>query len=235
MKQLYLFSVFFFLCFGAQAQDPNLIGQWYLYEIRLELDPTIYIDGWSPYGDPDYPQIYPDLIVAEDFSFTGTGVCNTFQGDWVHQGNDDFISISYSDTGLGCGLYEDELEGHYMTLFHEDVYVLTGVNDLGNGLFEMLIGGGPFTGLYFLSEPILGLHEVEELGFVLGPNPGQGLIEVRSDEPWDELSVYNLSGQLLSRHTEVVDRIDLSNLADGLYFIELYAGDARAVQKWLKQ
>lgn len=235
MKQLFLTTAFFLVLLNARAQDPNLFQHWYLYEIELELDPTIYITGWSPYGDPDYPQIHPDLTISPDLSFTGSGVCNSFEGQWSFQGDEDFIATAFSETGLGCGLYEDELEDHYFTLFQLDTYSLTSLVDQGGGLYRLWITGGPFTNLTFYNEPILGLHDVEQLGFEIGPNPGEEWVDIRSNEPWDTLTVYDLKGQILSEFQTTVERIDLSHLASGLYFLEVQIGNARALAKWMKQ
>lgn len=234
MKKIYLTTVLLVSIVSAKAQDPNLYQHWYLYEIHLEQEPPIYISGWNPYGEPGYPQIHPDLIISEDLSFSGNGVCNSFQGQWETEDNL-MLSIAFSETGQSCGLYENELEDHYFSLFQEEVYVQGVVNDLGDGLFEMYLGGGPFTGMRFLSEPILGLNDVAQIEFGLSPNPGNNMVHISTDGEWDRLRVYSSNGRIVTQYDTSTTAIDLADLASGIYFIELQSGSARSVQRWIKQ
>ena len=233
-RKIYLTAVLLALLFNAQAQDPNMYQHWYLYEIHLEQEPPIYISGYNPYGDPSYPQIHPELIIAQDLSFNGYGVCNSFEGQWELE-DDIFLSVAFSETGQGCGLYEDVLEGHYFSLFQEELYVVITVNDLGDGLFELWIGGGPFTSLRFFSEPILGLNDVAQIEFGLSPNPGKDLVQISTDDEWDRLRVYSSNGRIVAQFDNSTTAINLTDLASGIYFIELQSGSARSVQRWIKQ
>ena len=87
----------------------------------------------------------------------------------------------------------------------------------------------------FLSEPILGLHDLQGPKFSLRPNPGRDLVNIQADQPWELLKVYDAKGVLVLQHTAELQQLDFSNLASGLYFIEVHSGQAKAVERWLKQ
>lgn len=63
------------------------------------------------------------------------------------------------------------------------------------------------------------------------PNPATSEVYIASKTPVTRLAVYNIYGQQVLQPESNVSRIDISSLAGGTYFIELYANDQKVVKK----
>ena len=79
-----------------------------------------------------------------------------------------------------------------------------------------------------------GVNELSdwELNFIY-PNPSQGIFTIQANNPITKLSVTNLLGQVIYQKTikALTTTLDLTSQSKGIYFIELIAGEARAVKK----
>lgn len=71
----------------------------------------------------------------------------------------------------------------------------------------------------------------------LSPNPTSGMLYLQNSQPIDELSIFNISGQrvLQLNTSEIVETIDLSQLANGMYLVRLASGEAINTFKIVKQ
>jgi len=73
---------------------------------------------------------------------------------------------------------------------------------------------------------------------ILYPNPVKNNLNIQSSiQPIDFVKIYSLTGQLLKYENVNTDSsiINVSNLASGEYFIQLYSGKKIALKKFLKQ
>lgn len=75
------------------------------------------------------------------------------------------------------------------------------------------------------------------IDFTYSPNPTQGMVYLSSRTPIDEVSVYNLQGQLLYRNQNVGLglKVDMSGFAEGTYFYTLKFNEKEAHFKIVKQ
>lgn len=67
------------------------------------------------------------------------------------------------------------------------------------------------------------LLDTEEESFtelLLSPNPSHDFIGIRSKSPINSVRLFNMNGQLLSNQTEV-NRIDLRQVENGIYFVQI--------------
>jgi hypothetical protein len=54
------------------------------------------------------------------------------------------------------------------------------------------------------------------------PNPAQHDLFIKSDTPIDKVEIYNQSGQLVLKETRVAEKINVSRLDDGIYFVRIF-------------
>lgn len=83
-----------------------------------------------------------------------------------------------------------------------------------------------------------GVPNVEEaLTPVVFPNPATNTLNVGLDnKPADEIAIYDLNGkQLLQAIHPNGNQIDISNLANGMYVVQVKAAGKKAQAKWIKQ
>lgn len=81
-----------------------------------------------------------------------------------------------------------------------------------------------------------GVEFTEAFNVLVYPCPTVGLVTVNSDVPMHQITVYSLGSQVVARFN-VADRrtiIDLSRLADGIYFVEVLSTEGRVVRKVVK-
>ena len=73
----------------------------------------------------------------------------------------------------------------------------------------------------------------ESLNVSIGPNPSSGIYTINSQENIDAVIVTDQLGNVLSNNTDL--EIDLTNQADGLYFVTIFSDEKRAVKKLVKK
>ena len=67
-----------------------------------------------------------------------------------------------------------------------------------------------------------GLNELHNSKFSISPNPNNGVFNIHSSPKIEEVKVYNINGQIVWQANEFNEtQIDLSNLSEGLYLLEL--------------
>ncbi len=70
---------------------------------------------------------------------------------------------------------------------------------------------------------------------VIYPNPAQNEVFVRSKERKEEVTIYNLQGQMVLHDGQPSISIDISSLESGIYIIEVITDDARIWEKLIIQ
>ena len=105
------------------------------------------------------------------------------------------------------------------------------------GLFVALTSGGSLIEL----GPTTSVTEnaSEEMISRVYPNPSTSIMNVEVETPFSsdiQLKIYDLSGKMVYSRQMVsgLERIDISNLKNGLYFVKIQAGDAVSVTKLSK-
>jgi hypothetical protein len=73
----------------------------------------------------------------------------------------------------------------------------------------------------------------------LYPNPGSGLFTlhiISNEAAGAQVKIYNLQGQLIySEIFNSTNNIDLTELSDGIYFMEVFTGKEVRLLKFIKQ
>lgn len=69
--------------------------------------------------------------------------------------------------------------------------------------------------------------------FSIHPNPAQSIVNIDTDTPIKSVEILNYTGQLIIQTAET-NQIDVSNLASGVYFINVNSDKGKSTQKFLK-
>jgi len=81
-----------------------------------------------------------------------------------------------------------------------------------------------------------GEHAVEQLDFVLYPNPTADILRVTSEsESTISYRIFDAIGQVIQQNTATDQGINVSQLNKGVYLIELNQGNKRVVKRFVKK
>ncbi len=75
----------------------------------------------------------------------------------------------------------------------------------------------------------------KELGFVIYPNPSNGVISIEGIDTIDGISIYNYDGQLVHDQISSQTKVNLSHLSQGIYIVEIRSEGQKAHQKLVIQ
>ncbi len=94
MKNLALlkFIISSICCIGQP--DPQLFQNWYLSYVQG----SDLSDGYSVSGFE--PPISPTLIISDNFTFTGVGACNTFEGSFNSPDSYNWETLQFSQSSI---------------------------------------------------------------------------------------------------------------------------------------
>jgi photosystem II stability/assembly factor-like uncharacterized protein len=83
----------------------------------------------------------------------------------------------------------------------------------------------------------LGNGQVQSNISTVYPNPVNATLNIKSDSTIDKVEVYNVNGQLLLEEKSAagISSIDMSSLANGIYFVKTYANQQTKTHKVTKQ
>jgi len=87
---------------------------------------------------------------------------------------------------------------------------------------------------YVNGEIILGVASEAVLDFVLFPNPANDVLEINSVEEIDSIRLYSLQGALLKEVSKTTN-LTVSELSQGLYFVEVISADLKSTQRFIKE
>ena len=79
-----------------------------------------------------------------------------------------------------------------------------------------------------------GLLEIKtSFNLTIYPNPANNELNISATNKIAKVEVYNLTGQLQSSSNK--NKVDVSDLSSGIYFVKAYSEDGVATQKFIKQ
>jgi hypothetical protein len=231
MKKLLLL---FTILVNAQsmAQDPAVFGTWDLYRIEIKFSSGVMI------SDID-PPISPTLTISENLEFEGFGACNTFSGSFIYINNDRFEPMNYLETTEDCDTnFHDAIEDEYFGYFSlpSPPYLFYNEFTGSDGLSHLILSrGAPGFQLEFIRSE-LSVNAVKEVNFTIHPNPVSETLFITSEKNTIEsISIYSITGQHLLNTKVESNSVDVSHLADGLYFMEVTSAKGKRIQQFIKQ
>lgn len=141
--------------------------------------------------------------------------------------------ITYSLAG-GNGLNNDyfSMEGDKMLLKRE----LTTETILRIKLRVEHVSGAWLEKFYFLTiPPVVGIAEPKPSGVRVFPNPAEKWLNVSQPAPGTRYTIISSAGIVVETGILQSGSIDISRLADGIYFLQLFSGTQADVIKFHKQ
>jgi hypothetical protein len=230
MKNLLLLGLLVF--FGTQllAQNPDILGTWYVYK---------YSTAFS--GEKPLPQTTPQISPFITFidspnpdNMLGDTGCNTFTASISYNQNESYTIDALSITQETCN---DPVAEDFTDVFHEFIgegNEATYLFFTENGEQKLLLNGMLESELYLQREP-LSVSEFSANTFKVYPNPASEKLFVTSENiSIDKIAVFSITGKKVLDIKSVNDFIDVSKLSKGMYFLEISSGDEKSVQKFIK-
>jgi len=87
-----------------------------------------------------------------------------------------------------------------------------------------------------LNSMATGINDIREIEFNIYPNPAVNVfnISVANNIAIDRVNIYNQLGQKLMQENNLAPSIDISDLPQGIYIVELVSGNSIVRKKMIK-
>jgi heat shock protein HslJ len=229
MKKKLLLIISLIYGFQSFAQDPELYKTWYLREVFSDLS-TIVVQNISP-------PINPTFTISETLSFSGEAACNSFSGTMSYDINTNRLEmLSFQSTNNNCSEQAHEIfEIEFFMFFEVGKSFQAFVSNETNGQ-QTLATIGPWYPHLVLKNYVLDVAENYNQSIAIYPNPVSNQLFIASEGiTIEKLAVYSMSGKQVIEASANLNSIDVSNLSEGLYFIEVSSSEGKSVQKFLKK
>ena len=190
------------------------------------------------------------LVVAISLAISNTGEMYTMDidDDKLYQLNKItaaaiLIGLIGFDANFGQGMARDAFTGIlYMAAFNNTVFdsqlrsvdLLTGLTAL---IGIIIIGTIAQFGWMGIPNPNLAVDSQSVGNFQFYPNPVGDLLFLKSEEPIEKVSIYNILGQLIyNSNLEVLNtQLDISHFNSGQYLIKATVNGETGIYKFIKQ
>ncbi len=229
MKKTLLIVLISFFSFQSFAQDPDpdLFRTWYLYFVQqTDLDYEYDISEINP-------AIHPFITILENLDFNGEGACNTFNGNYEHQGTNDMMAINFNGTDNDCGIQiHNSFENSYFGFMQSGFWYY--ISQDSDGLTLSL--GHPFMGYAIFKDYPLSTSDFTLNNIAIYPNPVSDKLYISSENiAIESISIYSLTGKKVADETNKTNSIDVSTLSKGMYFIEISSASGKSIKKFIKK
>jgi heat shock protein HslJ len=228
MKNILLLLISLFYGLQSFAQDPELYKTWYLREVFNDLN-TVVVQNISP-------PINPILTISETLSFSGEAACNTFSGTMSFDiATNRLEMLSFIKTNNTCNEPAHvNFETEFFQFFEIGNSFQAFVSNETNGQ-QTLATIGPWYPHLVLKNYVLNVAEKDKFNIAVYPNPVTDMLFITSEgNTIESIKIYSLDGtQIIEAKSNVIS-IDVSNLSEGLYFIEISSSEGKSVQKFVK-
>jgi hypothetical protein len=231
MKKRLLLLVYVLVSINSFAQDPNLFRTWHLYELAVNSGPSTYVNNIQP-------TINPFLTINSDLSFEGYEACNGFIGQYIYNSTEETLMTTSFDATLAlCNYLEhvifENMFFSYLAPSSPQHITLSidPVTDEGELLLEFAPG---FYARYGTSALAISENELQSINIY--PNPVADRLFISSENLQIEtIAIINLQGRQVFSEKNETESIDVSNLSEGLYFIEISSSEGKSIQKFIKR
>jgi hypothetical protein len=249
MKTLLLLLSLYLIATNVSAQDPDLFDQtWYLRDVfdTDEGEYIIVVEGYQPYGgNPSIPQINPHVTISPSLSFSGLGICNTFNGALEYDSQlNSFRTITTNQSTMSCGFYEDMVEPATIGPFgyvDPDPTSFTIINpqitDDPDGFQTFTYGTQPFIAYRYRNTPVLGTEDLRVGEIKVFPNPSESIVNIMAHSLLIEsIHLLDANGRIITTKEPPSNNfsINISSLESGIYFLEINSSEGRFVRKLLR-
>lgn len=229
MKKILLLFTTVLISVQSFAQDPDIFRTWYLYEIQSTDLSNVYV-----VADID-PNIQPWVAISETLEFNGEGACNTFMGTYSFDPNGSiFNSTDFTETGDDCIIQvHNQFEDGYFSFMQW--FQVSDISFDTNGLTMYL--SSILLGYAIFKDYPLSINDANfENTFAVFPNPVSDQLFISSENiQIEKISIYSISGREILLLETNEKSIDVSNLSEGIYFLEVTSLEGKNIKKFIKQ
>ena len=214
---------------NVNGQDANLYGTWYLHQLEADLQGVV----WDI--EDVQPDFIPTLTINNDLTFEGLGACNGFGGDYSYDASENTLyPNNFSQTLILCDTSEDV---DFENLFFAQVSANTNNSvtiNMNANFIELKLENYPgYLATYrnvSLSTPEKSLAALK-----IYPNPvsDQLFISNRNSKDLD-IVIYDILGKQVLQKKSIEQSLDVSNLLDGIYFLEINSDNGMRIEKIIK-
>ncbi len=226
MRQIVLSILLLGSTLNCIAQDPDLYRTWYLYELQSTDLNDIFIVNWIN------PPIQPTLTIEPNLEFSGTAACNDFSGTYEFV-NDLLERTSFDPETEDCGVtIHTEFEVDYFDFLNRFYFEII---PEGDGL--RLECGTILLGYAIFRDRKLSIDDIPPSSSIkLFPNPVSDKLMISSEGVFIEsIQVYSINGDLLLTEKTNTESLNVSNLSEGIYFVEINTEIGRFTKKFIKE
>ena len=204
----------------------QLAGTWYLRSVQLSDADTLFL------VEEIDPEISPTLIINDDYSFTGNGACNTFQGNFVNPQSSSFENVVFSSTELVCetSLHNNFENSYFSTIQIVSYYFFESTEEGLILYFPTAVMGGAI----FQNYP-LATNDLRKNRFSIYPNPSSSFINVIGNTTFEKFEILNSCGQSVKFLENEDNSIDISDLQAGIYCLKIYSENGIETKKIIKR
>jgi uncharacterized delta-60 repeat protein len=160
-------------------------------------------------------------------------------GGSSNNGNDnDFAVLRYNNNGTLDSSFGTS--GQVITTFisgMDELKSLALQSDgkiLASGFGGIGSGGVPVFAIARYNNPSLGIQTIENLKFSISPNPTNSILNIKTQETLKSINIIDLLGRKTNITKFENNAIDLSNLQNGVYFLEITTENGLQTQKFIK-
>tara|TARA_R110002074_G_scaffold237724_2_gene409657 strand:- start:895 stop:1293 length:399 start_codon:yes stop_codon:yes gene_type:complete len=97
--------------------------------------------------------------------------------------------------------------------------------------FNSDLNNGTTLSIPIVSDATVGLNEIDDNVLELFPNPSTGLINIKSKIGIKKTLVLDLNGEIIDENEKTREKMDLSHLSPGFYFVKIILEDNRIINR----
>jgi heat shock protein HslJ len=219
----------FFFFENANAQDSNLYNTWYLYQLEVDLEGSV----WDV--EVEQPKVLPYLTINEDLTFNGIGACNSFSGTYTYDAEQ--VTLFPVNFDATLNLCDTSAEDNFEVLFFNYVEAITEqtitINTNPNfSELKLEIAPGYIANYrnvsLSISESILKPLEVY-------PNPVSNELNILCNGfKVYQIKVFDALGNLVIKYKFQNQVVNTSSLSKGIFFLEIESEKSKIIKKFIK-
>ena len=75
----------------------------------------------------------------------------------------------------------------------------------------------------------------EDAGVKIIPNPANDFIRITATKKIDKIALFDLLGKEMTTQTQNLNEVNIGNLANGIYLVEITSGEKKQYKKLVKE
>lgn len=200
--------------------SSDLFQQWYLYSNTVKFEGTIFYEGEN----------VPELLINEDFTFTGQNNCWEYDGvfEYVSIDLDDLPHLKVTENAFEC--IGENTNNVFEFLIQSNGEIR--VTNVAETLYLEYVPGYLYT---FRNSPTLGVPELDFSSIEIYPNPTSSQLFIEHKGLINKIDIFTITGALIHTETLNFSTLDFSNYSAGVYFLKFQVNNAKQIVKVIKK